>query len=111
MNNATISPDGKFHRHPDGGYYCGCITTLDGAPAVIVFRTVKGQNGGGRDPYWATTATVRPYPDAGAGELPALGREGSPIIKNGFTKKQATDVYRVVRGGFVTDGTVARRVV
>lgn len=109
MNTKTTNPDGKVHRHPEGGYYLQCSTLLDDKLAVVTFRIHKGTNGGSSEPYWVTTATIQPSLDAGP-ELPVYATpHGSLVVKNGFTKRQAADVYHHVRDGYVTRGDVAYR--
>ena len=100
-----MKTDNKFHRDGKGGYV-GCFeTTLDGTPAVVTFETVKGQRGGSREAYWATTATVD--------GRPAIQPEGyyyglAAVIRNGFTKRQATDVAFLAKRGFVSHGEFVR---
>ena len=100
-----MKTDNKFHRDGKGGYV-GCFeTTLDGTPAVVTFETVKGQRGGSREAYWATTATV-----GGRHAIQSGGRYYglAAVICNGFTKRQATNVAALAKRGFVTDGDYAR---
>lgn len=99
--NTTIKPDGKVHRHPHSGYVIQCATLLDGAPAVVTFRVHKGQG-----QYWATEATIR-LVDGSGKDLFVSRPDGGRVVQNGFTKKQACDVFRQVRDGYVTrDGAV-----
>lgn len=107
--NATTNPDGKVHRHPEGGYYVQCSTLLDDKPAVVTFRTHRGTNGGSKTPYWVTEATIRLVLESGE-ELPVYGSlHGSRVVASGFTKRQATDVYYQVRDGYVARGDGAYR--
>lgn len=97
--------DGKFHRDGKGGYIACFKTTLDGKPAVVTFTTVKGARVGGREAYWATTATVD--------GRPAIHPEGyyyglAAVIRNGFTKRQATDVAFLADRGFTSHGEFVR---
>lgn len=100
--NKTPNPDGKIHRHPEGGYYIQCATLLDDKPAVVTFRIRKGYGA-----YWATEATVR-YALEDAPSLPVFATpHGSRVVKNGFTKREAAEVYRQVREGYVSRGKAA----
>lgn len=95
-----MKTDNKFHRDGRGGYV-GCFeTTLDGKPAVVTFKTVKGLGY-----YWATTANVEGRdvinPEGYAYGLPA-------VIRSGATKRQATDVAALVERGFASHGEFVR---
>ena len=107
--NKTTNPDGKVHRHPEGGYCLQCSTLLDDKLAVVTFRTTKGQNGGSKAPYWVTEASVTLALED-APSLPVYAsKHGSLVVKNGFSKRQALDVYHLVREGYVSRGDVAYR--
>lgn len=100
-----MKADNKFHRDGNGGYVGRFDTTLDGKAAVVTFETAKGQRGGSREAYWATTATVNGKP-----AIQADGRYYglAAVIRNGFTKRQATDVAFIAARGFVSHGEFVR---
>ena len=101
MSNTT-SPDGKVHRHPDGGYFLQLSTLLDDKPAVATYRIYGGTNGGSKSPYWITEATVRLATEEGP-ELPVFASaHGSRVVLSGHTKRHASGVYWQARGGYVT---------
>lgn len=99
-----MKTDNKFHRDGKGGYV-GCFeTTLDGKPAVVTFKTVKGL-GYFTSGHWATTANVEGRdvinPEGYTYGLPA-------VIRSGATKRQATDVAFLAERGFKSHGKFAR---
>ena len=108
----SIKPDNKVHRHPDGGYTLACETLLDGKLATVNYRTRKGSCGGGNRPYWVTEATVAFYDfyeGEGIQHPVHTSKHGLRTVKNGFTKKQALDVFYINQEGFVLRGDVAVR--
>jgi hypothetical protein len=107
--NIINKPDGKVHRHPDGGYTLACATLLDGKLATVNYRTLKGLCGGGQRPYWVTEATVAFYECDGTQYPVHTSKHGLRTVKNGFTKKQALDVFHLGHEGFVLRGDVAVR--
>jgi len=107
--NTINKPDGKVHRHPDGGYTLARATLLDGRLATVTYRTIKGSCGGGSSPYWVTEATVAFYEGDGTQYPVHTSKHGLRTVKNGFTKKQALDVFHLSHEGFVLRGGVAVR--
>ena len=107
--NTINKPDYKVHRHPDGGYTLSCVTLLDGKLATVSYRTIKGQNGGRQTPYWVTEATVSKWRGDGTQYPVHTSKHGLRTVKNGFSKKQALDVFHLNREGFVLRGDVAVR--
>lgn len=107
--NIINKPDGKVHRHPDGGYTLACATLLDGKLATVNYRTIKGQNGGGKSAYWVTEATASFYEGDGTQYPVHTSKYGLRTVKNGHTKKQALAVFYLNQEGFVLRGDVAVR--
>jgi len=108
-NTTTPAIDGKPRRQDDGSYVTRCMTLLDGKIANITYRTTKG-----KDPYssatlWRTTATVSHLPgfDRGEYKVRLYGGRIRAFVKVALTKKEATDVFRLTREGFITDGDFA----
>ena len=99
-----MKTDNKFHRDGKGGYV-GCFeTTLDGKPAVVTFKAVKGL-GYFTSGHWATTAIVE--------GRDVINPEGytyglAAVIRSGATKRQATDVAFLAKRGFVSHGEFVR---
>lgn len=107
--NIINKPDGKVHRHPDGGYTLACATLLDHKLATVTYRTIKGQNGGSKTPYWVTEATVAFYEGDGTQYPVHTSKHGLQTVKNGISKRQALDVAYLNQEGFVLRGNVAVR--
>ena len=104
-----MKPDGKVHRHPGGGYTLACGTVLDGKPAIVIYHAIKGQNGGGRSAWWVTGATIASL-EGDETEHPVYGT--APLcrtVRDGYTLRQALDVYHLNEEGFVLRGNVAVR--
>lgn len=94
--------DGKFRKIGSHGSWVGSFeTTLDGDTAVVTFECHKGQRA-----YWATTAKVKCR--SVTLDVVKDSRIGLPsVVKNGFTKREATNVRHLAEQGFVTVGQFA----